>query len=180
VLIKVLLAIGIAGLGYANRSRNLPALRAASSPGRAGVALRRTLRAELALGVGALAVTGALSGYAPSIAASSGPFAKDVFAGPIRAEVTIDPARTGPNEAHLYLFDRRTGAPYTRTKQLTVTAALSSRGIAGLQLTPRVAGPGHYVIEGATFGVAGDWKLTLTDRVSDFDQYETHFTVPIH
>jgi copper transport protein len=144
------------------------------------VALRRTLRAELALGVGALAVTGALSGYAPSIAASSGPFAKDVFAGPIRAEVTIDPARTGPNEAHLYLFDRRTGAPYTRTKQLTVTAALPSRGIAGLQLTPRVAGPGHYVIEGATFGVAGDWKLTLTDRVSDFDQYETHFTVPIH
>jgi copper transport protein len=180
VLIKILLAVGIAGLGYANRSRNLPALRRASSPGRAGVALRRTLRAELALGLGALAVTGALSGYAPSIAASSGPFAQDVIAGPIRAEVTIDPARTGPNEAHLYLFDRRTGAPYTRTRQLTVTAALPGHGISGLPLTPRVAGPGHYVIEGATFGVAGDWKVTLTDRVSDFDQYETHFTVPIH
>jgi copper transport protein len=180
VLIKVLLAVGIAGLGYANRSRNLPALRRASSPGRAGVLLRRTLRAELALGVGALAATGALSGYAPSIAASSGPFAKDVIAGPIRAEVTIDPAKTGPNEAHLYLFDRRTGAPYTRTKQLTVTAALPHHGISGLPLTPRVAGPGHYVIEGATFGVAGDWKVTLTDRVSDFDEYETHFTVPIH
>jgi hypothetical protein len=36
------------------------------------------------------------------------------------------------------------------------------------------------VIEGATFPVAGDWMVTLTDRVSDFDQYETHFTLPIH
>jgi copper transport protein len=36
------------------------------------------------------------------------------------------------------------------------------------------------VVEGATFGVAGKWQLTVTDRVSDFDQYETHFTVPIH
>jgi copper transport protein len=180
VLIKVLLAVGIAWLGYANRSRNLPALRRADTPGRAGVLLRRSLRTELLLGVGALAATGALSGYAPSIAASSGPFAKDVLAGPIRAEVTVDPAKSGPNEAHLYLFDRRTGAPFTRTTQLTVTAAMAHHGIAGLPLTPRVAGPGHYVIEGATFPVAGDWMVTLTDRVSDFDQYETHFTLPIH
>jgi copper transport protein len=180
VLLKVLLAVGIAGLGYANRSRNLPALRRAETPGRAGVLLRRTLRAELMLGVGALAATGALSGYAPSIAASSGPFSKDVEFGPIRAEVTIDPARTGPNETHLYLFDRRTGAPFARTKQLTLTAALPGHGISGLPLTPRVAGPGHYVVEGATFGVSGKWRITLTDRVSDFDQYEAHFTVPIH
>jgi copper transport protein len=183
VLIKILLAVGIAGLGYTNRSRNLPALRrvaAGGPPGQAGVLLRRALRAELTLGVGALAATGALSGYAPSIAASSGPFDTDVIAGPIRAEVTIDPAKTGPNETHLYLFDRRTGAPYTRTRQLTITAALPQHGISGLPLTPRVAGPGHYVIEGAGFGAPGDWMVTLTDRVSDFDQYETHFTVPIH
>ncbi len=180
VLIKVVLAVGIAALGYANRARNLPALRAADSPGRAGLLLRRALRRELALGIGALAATGALSGYAPSIAASSGPFAQDVLLGPIRAEVTVDPAKAGANEAHLYLFDRRTGAPFTRTKELRVTAALPSHGIAPLPLTPHVAGPGHYVIEGATFGAAGDWKVTLTDRVSDFDEYVTHFSVPIH
>jgi copper transport protein len=180
VLIKVALAAGIAGLGYANRSRNLPELRAADAPGRAGVLLRRALRRELLLGVGALAATGALSGYAPSIAASSGPFAGDVVLGPIRAEVTVDPARAGANQAHLYLFDRRTGAPFGRTKELTVTAALPSRGIAPIPLTPHVAGPGHYVIEGATFGATGDWKVTLTDRVSAFDEYQTSFSVPIH
>jgi copper transport protein len=182
VLIKVCLAIGIVALGYANRSRNLPALRKAAggaSPGRAGVNLRRALRGELALGLGAIAATGALSGYAPSVAASTGPFAKDVIAGPIRAEVTIDPATPGANEAHLYLFDRRTGAAFTRTKQLTVTAAMPHHGIAPIPLTPHVAGPGHYVIDDATFGAAGDWTVTLTDRVSAFDQYETHLTVPI-
>jgi copper transport protein len=183
VLIKVVLAAAIAALGNANRSRNLPALKraaAGASPGRAGVNLRQALRAEFALGLGALAATGALSGYAPSIASSSGPFANDVSFGPIRAEVTIDPAKAGPNEAHLYLFDRRTGAPFTRTKQLTITAGLPRHGIAPIPLSAHVAGPGHYVIDGATFAAGGDWTVTLTDRVSAFDQYETHFTVPIH
>jgi copper transport protein len=181
VLIKIVLAVGIAGLGYANRSRNLPALRRATgSPGRAGVDLRRALRAEFLLGLGALAATGALSGYAPSIAASSGPFDKDVEFGPIRAEVTVDPAKAGANQAHVYLFDRRTGAAFNRTKELTVTAALPGHGIAPIPLTPHVAGPGHYVIEGATFGATGTWKVTLTDRISDFDEYQTSFSVPIH
>ena len=47
----------------------------ATTPGRTGVLLRRTLRAELALGLVAIAVTGALSSYAPSVAESSGPYA---------------------------------------------------------------------------------------------------------
>jgi copper transport protein len=182
VLIKILLAVGIVGLGYANRSRNLPALRraaAGASPGRAGVDLRRALRAEFALGLGALAATGALSGYAPSVAASSGPFDKDVVFGPIRAEVTVDPAKAGANQVHLYLFDRRTGAAFGRTKQLTVTAGLAHHGIAPLPLTLHVAGPGHYVADSATFAATGGWSFTVTDRVSDFDEYETHFTVPI-
>ena len=55
VLIKLGLLAGIVALGWLNRSRHLPALRAAAAgdaaPGRAGVALRRTLRAELAIAV---------------------------------------------------------------------------------------------------------------------------------
>jgi copper transport protein len=180
VLIKLVLALVIAGLGYANRSRVLPALRGAATPGRAGVVLRRALRAELALGIGALAATGALSGYPPSVAVASGPFSGTAIAGPARAEVTVDPARTGPNQIHLYLFDRRTGAPFTRTKQLQLTAALPAKGIAPISLAAHLAGPGHYVADSATLAVAGKWTLSLTDRVSDFDQYEAHLNVPIH
>jgi copper transport protein len=75
VLVKVALFAGIVALGAFNRRRLLPALRRASgTPGRAGQLLRRTLRAELVLGIAALAATGALAGYPPSIAASSGPY----------------------------------------------------------------------------------------------------------
>jgi copper transport protein len=183
VLIKVLVALGIIMLGYINRQELLPELRKAaaenSTPGRAGVLLRRTLRLEFMLGLTAIAVTGALSSYAPSVAESSGPYATTTTVGPARLEVTVDPAKVGPNQLHLYLFDRKTGAAFEQTKELRVTAALPSKQIAPIALNSHVAGPGHYVVDGASLSVAGKWTISVTDRVSDFDEHETHFTVPI-
>jgi copper transport protein len=142
------------------------------------VLLRRTLRLELALGLAALAATGALSSYAPSVAESSGPYATTVNAGPIRIESTVDPAKVGPNQLHLYLFDRKTGAAFTQTKELRVTATLPDK-VAPLTLNSHQAGPGHYVVDGASLAPAGKWTISVTDRVSDFDEYATRFSVPI-
>ena len=47
----------------------------------------------------------------------------------------VDPARVGANEMHVYLYDAKTGAAYTGTKELTVKAALPSKGISGLEVT---------------------------------------------
>jgi copper transport protein len=80
---------------------------------------------------------------------------------------------------HLYLFDRRTGAAFTRTKELKVTAALPQHGIAPLPIATHLAGPGHYVADSATLAPGGRWTVSITDRVSDFDEYETHFELPI-
>ena len=114
MLVKVVLFAAIVALGWVNRRRLLPALSdAAGDPRRAGVLLRRTLRAELLIGVAALAVTGALAGYAPSIAEGTGPFSADADIGPARLELTVDPARVGPNEVHVYLFDRASAASTT-------------------------------------------------------------------
>jgi copper transport protein len=67
VLVKLVLAVVLVAVGWLNRARLLPALRAADATSPyAGVLLRRTLRLELALGAVALAVTGALAGYAPA------------------------------------------------------------------------------------------------------------------
>jgi copper transport protein len=79
----------------------------------------------------------------------------------------------------MYLFDRRTGAPFDKTKELHVTAALPSKGIAPIMLDPHVAGPGHFVVDGAGLTPAGTWTISVTDRVSDFDQYQTRFSAPI-
>ena len=46
-------------------------------------------------------------------------------------------------------------------------------------LHAHVAGPGHFVVDGATLPIAGKWTFQLTDRVSDFDEYQTRFTAPI-
>jgi copper transport protein len=41
------------------------------------------------------------------------------------------------------------------------------------------AGPGHYVADTLQLAPGGDWRLTVTDRVSDFDEYVTTLKVPV-
>jgi copper transport protein len=180
VLVKLGLLAVIVVLGWRNRARHLPALRAAgAAPGAAGVALRRTLRAELAVAVAVLGTTGALAGYPPAEAVSAGPFSTDAPLGPARLELTVEPARVGPNELHLYLFDRRDGSQYDGAKELTVEASLPGRRIAPIELDASRAGPGHYVVTAAAFGVAGDWEVEVAARVSEFDEHRATVEVPI-
>ena len=88
--------------------------RAGAPPGRPGVVLRRALRAEVALGVAALAATGALAGYSPRRRQATGPYSASADLGPARAELTVEPALAGPNEVHVYFFDRADGTPVGR------------------------------------------------------------------
>jgi copper transport protein len=183
IIVKSGLVVALLALGAANRRRVLPALgraaREREAPGRAGVLLRRTLRAEVALGVAALAATGALAGYSPAAGEAAGPFSGSAGLGPARADLTVDPARPGANEIHLYLFDRSDGRQYDATKELTMEAALPAREIAPITLRARKAGPGHYVADGAALAPSGDWQIEVAARVSEFDEHRTTFTLPI-
>ena len=183
VLIKFVLLLALVGLGAVNRQRVVPALRRLAAggqpPGGAGRVLRRTLRAEVALVVVVLGVTSALVSYAPPKSAASGPFSTTKRMGPIELQTTVDPARVGANQLHVYLFDARSGAPYTKTKELTVHASLPSKGIGPLHAMMSKAGPGHYVANTLQLVPGGDWKLEVTDRVSDFDEYTTTLKVPV-
>jgi copper transport protein len=183
VLVKVALVIVLIGLGVVNRRRVVPGLvrlaDASAAPGELGHLLRRTLRAEVALVVVVLGVTAALVSYPPPNSLAGGPFSASTALGPLRMEVTIDPARVGPNEMHLYLLRARDGAPFRGTKELVATLALPSKHIGPLTLTARAAGPGHYVVDTVALVPSGDWKLDVTSRVSDFNQYEASLKVPV-
>jgi copper transport protein len=184
VLIKLALLIGLLiPLAAYNRRRSVPGLERIAAggepPGRAGVLLRRALRGEVALAVVILGVTAALAGYAPATAVQSGPFSGGAALGPAELEVTVDPARVGSNQVHLYLFDARSGAQFDRVKELELTASEPEKQIGPLALDARRAGPGHYTVQGAIFGVAGDWQLETTLRVSAFDQYTAELEIPI-
>jgi copper transport protein len=175
-LIKFGLLVGpLMALGAYNQRRLLPRLRRAAgegdTPGRDGVLLRRSIRAEVALLAVVLGVTAALVSYAPSASVSSGPQSATTSLGPADLQLTVDPARVGPNQMHVYLTDKQTGQQYDRVKEMNVDLVLPEERLGPLKADTRKAGPGHYVMNGALFGVAGDWEVKVTARVSEFDAY---------
>jgi copper transport protein len=183
ILVKTGLLLTLTGLGWVNRERVIPALKriveVGSSPGAAGVVARRTLRGELALMLVVFGVTAALVSYAPPIDAASGPFSTTASLGPAELEMTVEPARVGLNTVHLYLIDAKTGAQFTGSKELTVTAKLPAKGIGPLPLQPNLAGPGHYVLDSAELSPGGTWQIQVTDRISEFEESSKTVAVPI-
>jgi copper transport protein len=183
VLIKSALLLVLVGFGAINRRRVVPAMRrlaaAAASPGGPGRLLRLTLRSEVALVLVVLGVTGALTGYAPPTSADEGPQSVSKRMGPLDLELTLDPARVGVNEMHIYLFRARDGAPFTATKELSVRLSQPGKGIGPIDARLRPAGPGHFLADALTLSPGGVWQIEVTDRVSDFDQYSTKATVHV-
>jgi len=183
LLAKIALLGALAALGAVNRSRVLPRLRelgaTGQAPGTTGRLLRKTLRAEVLLATAVLGVSAVLVDGIPPVSAASGPFSASERIGPLDLEVTIDPARAGANEMHVYLFVAKTGAPFTGTKWLTASAALPAKKIGPLPITLRRSGDGHFTADTLQLLPAGDWTLQIADRVSDFDEYTTTLEVNI-
>jgi copper transport protein len=183
IIVKTLLLIVLISLGWVNRERVIPALRrvvdARRSLGGVGMLARRTMRGELALMIGVFGVTAALISYTPPIDAASGPFSKTTSLGPAQLEMTVEPARVGPNTVHLYLINARTGTQFTQTKELTATAKLPSKQIGPLPLKATLAGPGHYILNSAVLSPGGTWEIEITDRVSEFQEYSHTVRVPV-
>jgi copper transport protein len=183
VLVKIGLLLVLIALGAINRRTTVPGLgalaREGGTPGALGLLLRRTLRTEVAVIAVVLTVTGALAGYAPAKSIATGPVEITSTLGPAQLSIDVDPATVGSNVMHIYLLDPKSGAQYTKTKELTVTATLPDKGIGPLSLTPQAAGPGHYTIPAAVLGAPGTWTLDLTARVSDFDQFDRKVQVRI-
>ena len=175
-LIKFILLAGpLLALGAYNQRVLVPRLKrlteSGETPGRTGFALRRSIRTEILLLMGVLAATAALTTYAPADYAPTGPVSKVESLGPADLQLTVDPARVGPNEMHVYLNDKRTGQQYDKVKELNVDLLLPSQNLGPLKPDVRKAGPGHFVMNGALFGVAGEWDVKISARVSEFDAY---------
>ena len=81
--------------------------------------------------------------------------------------------------AALLLSGHQSGAQYDAVKELTVSASLPEKQIDDLDLQTTKAGPRHYTVSGASFGVAGDWTLEVGARTSEFDLHTAKVGVPI-
>jgi copper transport protein len=183
ILIKIILIVALIGLGALNVRRNRPALERLASesapPGGAGRLLRRAVQAEVGLMAVVLAVTAALTSYPPPSSEAAGPFGTSTELGPARLEVTVDPASTGANEIHLYLFNASDGSQWDRAKELTLQLRLPDRDIGPLEPRLDKAGPGHYVARRALIAPGGDWRLQVAALVSDFEEHRAVIEVPV-
>ena len=163
-------------LGAYNQRRLVPRLKelaaTGQTPGRAGFALRRSIRAEILLIVGRPGRDRRADHVrARRTMRPAGPVSKTASLGPADVQLTVDPARVGPNEMHVYLIDKQNGTQYDKVKEMNVDLLLPAEKLGPLKADVRKAGPGHYVMNGALFGVSGEWDVKMSARVSEFDAY---------
>ena len=181
IVLKAALLTVLIGLGAWNRRRSIPAIEGAASagesPGAAGLALRRVLRTEVALLAAAIVAASFLVAQTPS-ADTLGPASGSADLGDARLDYTVDPARPGANEIHLYLTDPDTGVPF-EVRSAEATASQPSRDIGPIELELEATGPGHFTVPAAALGVAGEWEIGVTALVSRFDQIEGSFEVDV-
>jgi copper transport protein len=177
VLVKVVLLLPLLALGVFNNRVAVPGLRLEVNAVR-----RRFVRAaafELVLIACILGVTAALVQEPPARAqvGSSGPFGTTSRLGPYELDVTVDPARTGPNDVHLYVL-RASGQP-ANGAEAHVFASLPSAALGPIRFQAAIAGPGHFVINEARLPIPGRWSFQIEIRFGSFDQYDTTIVIPI-
>jgi copper transport protein len=155
-----------------------------SDPVRSG--LRRSVLAEAAVAIVVLAVTTALTTTEPGRteeAASAATASATQRSGPLSLKMpfdtggqdgkgtvqfTLDPARVGGNELHLYVV-RPDGKPFD-VPEVKVAFTLESKSIGPLPVAPDHVTIGHWSAIGVQIPMAGDWKIAVTVRTSDIDQ----------
>jgi copper transport protein len=187
LLLKVALFLVIVGLASLSRTwvrRRYWAPARSPGPGAVAVAapdvgrLRRLVAGELTVAVGVLVLTSLLVNAVPARTAVEKPFSAELAVGAVLVEVTVDPAKVGPADVHVYTFDRDTGA-VRGVEGLTAELRQPARGIGPLAVPLREAGPGHWSAYGFDLPVRGEWRLDVVARTSDVDQERASATFTV-
>ncbi|MBC6459933.1 copper resistance CopC/CopD family protein [Actinomadura sp. HBU206391] len=146
--------------------------------------LRRSVAAEVILGVGALSLTTVLVNTAP---------ARTAYAPPVRAkvaipatartntgldggrvEVELTPAKQGPNVADIYLVAKDDSL--VNVPEISGRLESGDKNIGSLPVKLSAAEPGHYVASAISIPYPGPWTLRLDIRTSEFNEVPVHFS----
>jgi copper transport protein len=128
-----------------------------------------------------LAMTSALVDATPPRAgAVSGPIEVQKTIGNHVVDVLVDPARVGASQMHVTLFEVGTFTTVTApVEEVTAELRLPSRNIGPITVHLVSIGSSHYVSRDLTIPFPGDWELTVKVRVSEFDESQDTFDLPI-
>jgi copper transport protein len=134
-------------------------------------ALRRSVVIEFVCAVGVLAVAAVLVASPPAKAAVAQPVNATLVLqgtdGPNGSvQVSVDPARTGANSVHVYLYDDQ--GRLTQPVSIQVTLAEREQQIGPIVVPLQPGGPGHYTADGFGIPKAGTWTLAVLVRSDQF------------
>jgi copper transport protein len=144
------------------------------------VRLRAAVLGEVVLAAGIVAVSATLVNAQPARTSLALPYAAEVHAGAgVLVDVIVDPTRAGPVSIHLYTLSPA-GAQID-VPEVDATFSLASAGINDLKIPLQKAGPGHYLAYNFDIPLRGTWKLQMTVRTTDIDEFNAdQVTVHIH
>jgi copper transport protein len=139
--------------------------------------LTRILRLEVAALVVVVGITAVLVNVTPARS-----IATDVTTsaplGDGSLNLTVDPARAGSNQVHLFLFGPD-GTPDDRHRAATVTFTLPALDVGPIQGEAIRVGVGHFQVDGADLSIAGSWVVTVSVQPDRFSRVEAEVPVRI-
>ncbi|MEU0950566.1 copper resistance protein CopC [Streptomyces canus] len=154
--------------------------------------LRRSVLAEVAVGVVVLVLSTVLSGTLPgrsqAEAAEAGPATGGLPAATVtnvpfavggatgKVQITLDPGRTGDNSIQAIVYAADGGLATVPELRLSFTLPAKEIGPIDAGLKNR---GGYWGTNDLTLPLAGDWRMKATIRVSDVDQISVTKTVRI-
>ncbi|MFF1722403.1 copper resistance CopC/CopD family protein [Streptomyces sviceus] len=154
--------------------------------------LRRSVLAEVAVGVVVLVLSTVLSGTLPgraqAEAAEAGPAEGGLPAASLtdlpfavggatgKVQITLDPGRTGDNSVQAMVYAADGGLATVPELRLSFTLPAKQIGPIDAQLKNK---GGYWGTNDLTLPLAGDWRMKATIRVSDVDQISVTKTVRI-
>ena len=184
LLAKLALFVVMVGFGYLGRRWVQRGYGAASTGDDAGAddaevvaGYRRSIRVETVLGVAILAVTALLVNAQPARSALAQPYAAELVADDLLIDLTIDPAKAGPAEIHVYTLTAM-GA-VAEVEELTLSLTLPSRDIGPLEVPLERAGPGHFSAYDVEIPLPGRWTIDVQALVDEFTEATAQDTIEV-
>ena len=143
----------LVAIGWRNRTRLVALVERTATP------LLRSVRREILVAAAVVALTTALVVEPPARVALARPFASILTEGDTILQLTVEPARTGPNDIHMYFFTANGQAPAAVD---AVEVEASTTTIPARRLQVSFVTPDHVSAYGASLTAPGAWKLVVT------------------
>ena len=164
LLVKLTLVGALLLLGAKNRR----ALADVADPELAVRAVRRTIGIECIGMAAILTVTALIVNLTPARDAASRPIAVTVTTATGLVDITVDPARAGRNELHMYALTKQGASRPIEAIEATLTNAAA--GIEGLESKVVRAGPNHFQALGLDLPIKGTWRIDVRVKLDAFDE----------